>query len=112
AVNERFANIKRQAGLEEALTPHSLRHSYVTHLVEHGYAEHFIQEQVGHSYASTTVIYTSVSYDYKNRILRKAYAQAVGIDDTKEPQCPPNPTSVGTSGSKWPRTDCSRQLNY
>lgn len=86
AVNERFANIKRQAGLEEALTPHSLRHSYVTHLVEHGYAEHFIQEQVGHSYASTTAIYTSVSNDYKNRILRKAYAQAFGIDDTKEPQ--------------------------
>lgn len=84
AVNERFTNIKRQAGLDEALTPHSLRHSYVTHLVEHGYAEHFIQDQVGHNYASTTAIYTSVSNEYKNRILRKAYARALGIDELKD----------------------------
>lgn len=84
AANERFTSIKKHAGLDEALTPHSLRHSYVTHLVEHGYAEPFIQEQVGHSYASTTAIYTSVSNDYKNRILRRAYARALGTDRTKD----------------------------
>ncbi|RJT91651.1 site-specific integrase [Cryobacterium melibiosiphilum] len=68
----RFAAIRDQAGLDENLTLHSLRHSYVTHLIEFGYPERFVQEQVGHSYASTTAIYTSVSNDYKNRILASA----------------------------------------
>jgi len=31
-----------------------------------------IQEQVGHAYASTTAIYTSVSNDFKNKTLQAA----------------------------------------
>ena len=60
-VNERFAEIRAEAGLPEQLTPHCLRHSYVTHLAELGWAAKFIQDQVGHSHAATTAIYLSVS---------------------------------------------------
>ncbi|MBA3370849.1 MAG: tyrosine-type recombinase/integrase [Thermoleophilaceae bacterium] len=35
-VNKRFADIRAEAGLDELLTPHCLRHSYVTHLAEQG----------------------------------------------------------------------------
>jgi site-specific recombinase XerD len=35
-VNERFAEIRAEAGLDPMLTPHCLRHSYVTHLAEVG----------------------------------------------------------------------------
>ncbi|GAB2711462.1 hypothetical protein GCM10010442_34440 [Kitasatospora kifunensis] len=56
--------------------PHTVsadtRHTYVTHLVEFDYPERFVQEQVGHRYASTTALYTGVSDEYRNRLLRRA----------------------------------------
>ncbi len=39
----------------------------------------FLQEQAGHSYASTTAIYTGVSDDYRNRLLQRSLT-ATGID--------------------------------
>lgn len=68
----RFAELRAGAGLPPELTLHCLRHSYVTHLIEFGYAERFVQEQVGHTVASSTAIYASVSNDFKNRILADA----------------------------------------
>jgi site-specific recombinase XerD len=49
-----------------------LRHSYVTHLIEAGYDPLFVQQQVGHEYASTLALYTSVSSDYKTTMVRRA----------------------------------------
>lgn len=72
SVDDRFARIRDAVGLDPALTMHSLRHSYVTHLIELGYAERFVQEQVGHYHSSTTALYTSVSDDYRNRMLQEA----------------------------------------
>ncbi|VXB66548.1 Integrase [Arthrobacter sp. 9V] len=71
-LDRRFAALRRESGMDPALTLHCLRHSYVTHLIEYGYADRFVQEQVGHMHASTTSIYTSVSGDFKNRILADA----------------------------------------
>ena len=71
-VNERFAEIRDEAGLDGMLTPHCLRHSYVTHLAELGWAAKFIQDQVGHSHAATTAIYMSVGDDFKDRLVRAA----------------------------------------
>ena len=67
-----FATARDDLGLDKELSLHCLRHSYVTHLVEHGYPERFVTEQVGHHYASTTAIYTSVSNDFKNKALKAA----------------------------------------
>jgi site-specific recombinase XerD len=61
-----------EAGLDGMLTPHCLRHSYVTHLAELGWAARFIQDQVGHSHAATTAIYMSVGDDFKDRLVRTA----------------------------------------
>lgn len=72
SVSERFAEIRAEAGLDELLTPHCLRHSYVTHLAEEGWAAKFIQDQVGHSHAATTAIYLSVGDDFKDRLVRQA----------------------------------------
>lgn len=83
-LDQRFAQLREEVGLEPDLTLHCLRHSYVTHLVEFGYPERFVQEQVGHAYASTTTIYTSVSNDFKNKTLQAALARVY----------PPTATSV------------------
>jgi len=73
-VSERFATYRDQIGLFRELTPHGLRHTYVTHLIEDGFDPLFVQMQVGHRHASTTAIYTAVNGDYKQRALADALA--------------------------------------
>lgn len=84
AIGARFADYRDGVGLPPELGLHCLRHSYVTHLIEDGYDPLFVQQQVGHSYASTTALYTSVSSDFRTRTLRRVLdariAQAVGPD--------------------------------
>lgn len=74
-IDDLFATARSEIGLDGHLSLHCLRHSYVTHLIEHGYPERFVTEQVGHTYASTTAIYTSVSNDFKNKTLQAALAR-------------------------------------
>lgn len=76
-VDGRFADYREAVGLPEELCLHCLRHSYVTHLIEDGYDPLFVQQQVGHSYASTTALYTSVSSDFRNRTLRAALDRSI-----------------------------------
>ena len=70
-IDERFASYRDELGLAKALTPHCLRHSFVTHLIEDGADEKFVQDQVGHRFASTTGIYTAVCGDFMNTMMRK-----------------------------------------
>lgn len=67
-----FAQAAHRAGLPEGLTAHGLRHSYVSHLLEDGFDALFVQQNVGHVHAATLSIYTSVSSDYRTRVLRAA----------------------------------------
>ncbi len=76
-INASFSRSASAAGLPAGLSLHCLRHSYVTHLIEDGFDPLFVQQQVGHEYASTTAIYTSVSSDYRTRVLRAALDGAV-----------------------------------
>ncbi|MER6952293.1 tyrosine-type recombinase/integrase [Nonomuraea sp. NPDC000554] len=73
----RFAEYREAVGLPPEIGLHCLRHSYVTHLLEGGYDPLFVQFQVGHSHASTTALYTSVSSDFRNRVLRQALDRTI-----------------------------------
>ena len=68
----------RRPGCRRELSVHCLRHSYVSHLIEDGVDPLFVQQQVGHSWASTTAVYTQVGADAKNRMLRAALDVAFG----------------------------------
>lgn len=70
-ISKMFAALRDDVGLPKELGPHCLRHSYVTHLMEDGFDPLFVQQQVGHSWASTTALYMGVSSDFKNTALRQ-----------------------------------------
>ena len=76
-INARFVAYRDALGLPVELTPHSLRHSHVTHWIEDGGDHKFVQEQVGHRSDSSTAIYTHVSGDFMNTMLRKAIGPAL-----------------------------------
>ena len=82
-INERFAEVRQELGLPGELGPHCLRHSYVTHLIEDGFDALFVQQQVGHAWASTTALYTGVSGDFKNRVLRAALDGAFATEGSR-----------------------------
>ncbi|MGA2806293.1 MAG: site-specific integrase [Acidimicrobiales bacterium] len=83
-LNAAFAASAAAAGLPAGLSPHCLRHSYVSHLIEDGYDPLFVQQQVGHRHSSTTALYTSVSSDYRTRVLRAALDKMIGGTPTKK----------------------------
>ncbi|MFI6471494.1 tyrosine-type recombinase/integrase [Streptomyces sp. NPDC050516] len=76
-INSRFVAYRDALKLPKQLVVHSARHAYVTHLTEDGVDRRFLQQQVGHENDSSTAIYTHVSDDFMNTMLRKALAPAL-----------------------------------
>ncbi|MFI0406500.1 tyrosine-type recombinase/integrase [Actinomadura sp. 3N508] len=114
AVNQRFQHWRDLADLPDHLCPHCLRHTYVTRLIESGYDAQFVTDQVGHSHAATTAIYTAVSSDFKNlkvrehldaaeeAVLRRAFALAEAEAEMNDDFS--DPAASDRHRGRWRRT--------
>lgn len=61
----------RSVGLEQKMSPHTLRHSFATHLLAGGCDLRSVQEMLGHADVATTQMYTHLS----GRELRDVYTR-------------------------------------
>ena len=68
----------RTVGLDERMSPHTLRHTFATHLLAGGCDLRSLQEMLGHADVATTQIYTHLSADRLKDVYFKAHPRAGG----------------------------------
>jgi integrase/recombinase XerD len=64
------------AGIDQEVTPHTLRHSFATHMLDGGAGLRELQQLLGHTNISSTQIYTKVSTRRKREAYDKAHPRA------------------------------------
>ena len=65
-----------KAGIEQEITPHTLRHSFAVHLIENGAELTAVKELMGHSDISSTQVYTHMINQKVKSVYDKCHPKA------------------------------------
>jgi integrase/recombinase XerC len=89
SVRRKMDKYLKMAGLDPAISPHTLRHSFATHMLNNGADLRSVQELLGHQSLSTTQVYTHLT----TRKLKDVYENAhprenMGADGYSAPGSP------------------------
>lgn len=76
AVQQRIRYWSGKQGLDSAVHPHMLRHSFATHVLESSGELRAVQELLGHANISTTQVYTHLDFQHLARVYDKAHPRA------------------------------------
>lgn len=68
AVGKAFQQARTEAGIQEKVTPHCLRHSFATRLMEEGVPVETVRILLGHASIKTTQAYLHLTEAARNRI--------------------------------------------
>ncbi|MHC4693768.1 MAG: tyrosine recombinase XerC [Planctomycetota bacterium] len=91
SVRRKMDKYLKMAGLDPAISPHTLRHSFATHMLNNGADLRSVQELLGHQSLSTTQVYTHLTTKklkevYDNAHPREELGHQTPSAPTSEPQ--------------------------
>ena len=71
----------KRLGLPQAVTPHTLRHSFATHLLESSGDLRAVQQLLGHASLDATQIYTRMDFQHLMKVYEQAHPRAHKKDE-------------------------------
>jgi len=80
SVRRKMDKYLKMSGLDPAISPHTLRHSFATHMLNNGADLRSVQELLGHQSLSTTQIYTHLTTTRLKEVYENAHPRNNGHD--------------------------------
>jgi integrase/recombinase XerC len=91
SVRRKMDKYLKIAGLDPAISPHTLRHSFATHMLNNGADLRSVQELLGHQSLSTTQVYTHLTTRKLKEVYEDAHPrESMGQDGYNSPPSPPD----------------------
>jgi len=84
SVRRKMDKYLKIAGLDPAISPHTLRHSFATHMLNNGADLRSVQELLGHQSLSTTQIYTHLTTKKLKEVYDDAHPRSGGDNNNGE----------------------------
>ena len=84
SVRRKMDKYLKMAGLDSALSPHTLRHSFATHMLNNGTDLRSVQKLLGHQSLSTTQVYKHLTTTKLKNVCENALPQSGGNGEHQE----------------------------